>query len=235
MILPVRTAVLSDDRLLREGLLRIVDDEPAYTVVGEANCAAFGPALRAARPDILLVDSRMEGGLELCASLKGGDQPAVILIAAGDDDDFAVTALEAGARGILAKHARAEDLVKAIRVVYEGQIWARRSVVATRMENLAGSSAARPAGEVLEQRLSTRERDVFRQAATGLSNKELAGRLAISEATVKAHLTKIFHKLGLRGRAELAAAYFGITPPLQRTPRRGTSAVYPERGAVSDE
>src|SRR5260221_7454513 len=115
----VRTAILSDDSLLREGLLRIVGGEPGYTVVGQESCAVFGLALRAASPDILLVDSRMEGGLELCASLKRGGRPAVIFIAGGDDDDFAVTRLEAGARGLLAQKAPGEKLVKAQRAVHQ--------------------------------------------------------------------------------------------------------------------
>jgi DNA-binding NarL/FixJ family response regulator len=215
---PVRVAVLSDARLLREGLLRIVGGEPAYTVVGEESCAALGRALRAVRPDILLVDSRMEGALELCASLKRGGRPAVIFIAAGGNGDFALSALEAGARGILAKDARAEDLVKAIRVVHEGQIWASRHLIATRMENLVAACAARPPGEALLERLSSREGEVFRHAANGLSNKELADRLDISQATVKAHLTRIFQKLGLRGRAELAATYYGVVPPAPEQP-----------------
>ena len=71
----------------------------------------------------------------------------------------------------------------------------------------------RPAGESLVGRLSKRESEIFRHAAAGLSNKELADRLAISQATVKAHLTRIFQKLGLRRRTGLAAAYHGLIPP----------------------
>src|SRR5260221_9057333 len=142
----VRTAILSDDSLLREGLLRIVGGEPGYTVVGQESCAVFGLALRAASPDILLVDSRMEGGLELCASLKRGGRPAVIFIAGGDDDDFAVTRLEAGARGLLAQNPRAEDLVKAIRGVHEGQILARRHGPAIQRGKTPPPPPARPAG-----------------------------------------------------------------------------------------
>lgn len=74
------------------------------------------------------------------------------------------------------------------------------------------------AWQILKQRLSDREREVFRHAAMGLSNKELAQRLAVSQATVKAHLTSIFQKLGLRSRAELAAAHHGMLPPARRAP-----------------
>jgi len=87
-------------------------------------------------------------------------------------------------------------------------------VLAGWLEHLATGSGAVRVGDPSLKRLSDREREVFRHAATGLSNRELAKRLAISQATVKAHLTSIFQKLGLRGRAELAAAYHGMLPPV---------------------
>jgi DNA-binding NarL/FixJ family response regulator len=217
-MLSIRIAILSDDRLLGEGLLRIIAGEPSFVVVGEGDRAAFGRPLRAAGPQVLLVDSRMEGALALCADLRRQSGPAVIFMAGPDDDGWAVSALEAGARGILAKSARAEYLVKAVRVVSEGQVWAPRHVLAGWMEHLAIASEAVRAGEPNLERLSEREREVFQHAATGLSNRELAKRLAISQATVKAHLTSIFQKLGLRGRAELAAAYHGMLPTARHLP-----------------
>jgi DNA-binding NarL/FixJ family response regulator len=218
-MLSTRIAILSDDRLLGEGLLRIIAGEPSFVVVGEGDRAAFGRPLRAAGPQVLLVDSRMEGALALCAELRREGGPAVIFMAAQGDDAWAMSALEAGARGILAKSTRAEDLIKAVRVVSEGQVWAPRHLLAGWMEHRARASTAVRAGEsILKQRLSDREREVFRHAAMGLSNKELARRLAISQATVKAHLTSIFQKLGLRGRAELAAAYHGMLPSAPEHP-----------------
>lgn len=207
----VRIAVLSDNRLFSEGLVRIIGAETSFIVVGHDEGPLLRPAPREPRPDILLVDSRMEGALGLCAALKRDAGPAVILVGAPDGDDWAQEALGAGARGILTRDAGAEHLVKAVRVVHEGEIWAPRRVMAACMEHLAGAPVKRRAGGTSpEQRLSRREREVFRQAATGIGNKELAERLAISEATVKVHLTRIFQKLGLRGRAELAAAYHGL-------------------------
>jgi DNA-binding NarL/FixJ family response regulator len=217
-MLSIRIAILSDDRLLGEGLLRIIAGEPSFVVVGEGDRAAFGQSLRAAGPQVLLVDSRMEGALALCADLRRQSGPAVIFMAGPHDDAWAVSALQAGARGILAKSARPEDLVKAVRVVSEGQVWTPRHVLAGWMEHLATASEAVRAGEPNLERLSEREREVFQHAATGLSNRELAKRLAISQATVKAHLTSIFQKLGLHGRAELAAAYHGMLPTARPHP-----------------
>ncbi|PYQ04766.1 MAG: hypothetical protein DMF82_09915 [Acidobacteria bacterium] len=196
----IRAAVISDDRLLREGLINILSGKGSFTVVAEHDRCTFGADLRAARPGVLLVDSRMDGTLALCAALKPQGSPAVILLAAAEDDDFGVRALDAGARGILVKSTSSAELMKAIRVVSEGEIWARRQLIAARMES---------------------EREVLVHTATGLSNKELADRLGISEGTVKAHLTSIFQKLGVRGRTELAAAYHGIIPhPIDAAPGR---------------
>jgi DNA-binding NarL/FixJ family response regulator len=220
----VRIALLSDDRLFSDGILRIIDAERSFACVGHHETADLPPALLATTPDVLLVDSRMAGALGLCAAIRHEGGPPVVLLAVRDDDDSAVGALEAGARGILAKSARAEDLLKAVRAVYDGQVWARRHLMAEWMEHAAGVGAVRRTREaIFEQRLSSREMEISRLAAAGLSNKELAERLTISQATVKAHLTRIFQKLGVRGRTELAAAYHGlIVPGADSTPRRET-------------
>ena len=185
-------------------------------------------------PDVLLLDSRMEGALGLCAAQKREGGPAVILVAAPDEDGWAPEALGAGARGILPKSAGAADLVKAVRVVHEeGLIWARRRVIVAWLDRLTAAAPPRGGGgnNALDKRLSTRERDVFRHAASGLGNRELAQRLAISEATVKVHLTRIFQKLGLRGRGELAAAFHGVMETAQEGARRAPAAgTRPTRG-----
>lgn len=208
----VRIAVVSDDRLYREGLLKLfMDTERSFAGVGRQGGAVPRPELDAARPHTLLVDSRVDGALELCAALKRDGGPAVIFVGAPDDDDWCLKALEAGASGILTRSARAEELVNAVHAVRAGNIWANRQAMATCLENLAGRPGRRPHESAgVELRLSRREMDVFRHAAAGLSNKDVADRLAISPATVKAHLSRIFQKLRLRGRAELAAAYHGV-------------------------
>jgi DNA-binding NarL/FixJ family response regulator len=209
----VRVVVLSNDRLFREGLLRILAAEEAVAVVGHDDEAVLRPAPGAAPPDVLLVDSRTRGALDLCKALKREGGPPIVLLAADDGDDWGLGALAAGARGILSVSAGPEDLLKAVRLVHAGQVWARRHLMSEWMTHAPDSSAAPPAGEAIARRLSGREREIFRHAAAGLSNKELADRLAISQGTVKAHLTRIFQKLGLRGRTGLAAAYHGLTRP----------------------
>ena len=123
--------------------------------------------------------------------------------------------MSAGARGIVYLTAPLADVAKAVDIVRQGLVWAPRYLVAAAwMQHLnAAPASTADIRTVFDERLSRREREVFCQAALGLGNKELADRLAISHATVKVHLTHIFQKLGLRNRAELAAAYHGIFRP----------------------
>jgi DNA-binding NarL/FixJ family response regulator len=136
----------------------------------------------------------------------------VILIGAPDDDEWAVAALGMGARGILTRSASRDDVLQAIAVVRGGGIWARRRWLnAYVQKDAVRLSEESVVGHIpSDARLSPREEEVFRHAASGAANKELAHRLAISEATVKVHLTRIFQKLGVNGRAELAAVYYGL-------------------------
>jgi DNA-binding NarL/FixJ family response regulator len=158
---------------------------------------------------MLLADGRIDGILTLCRELRRDKaRPWAILLAPESDDDWAMRALEAGARGILTKTATAEDFVKAIHVVHEGQIWASKKVMALIVEALATLSRETEATQtLLVHRLSSREQAIMQHAASGLSNQEIAEQLKLSEATVKAHLTSIFRKLGVRDRSQLIARY----------------------------
>ena len=206
---PTRIAVHTDDRLFSEGLLRILDATTTFLIVDYR-------AVDEARPHVILLDSRMDGALALCESVADrGSETHVILVAATEDAHWAALALAAGARGILTRKASSEELLDAIAEVRAGLFWASPRALAARLDYLSEAQGL-PREMEMEQQLSTREREVFRQAARGLGNKELADRLEISEATVKVHLTHIFQKLGVNGRAELAAAYYGIIPTTRR-------------------
>jgi len=208
----LRISVLTDDRLFHAGLRRILEPDPAFHVVADTDTAAV---------DVLLIDGRVNGALAACAAQRLVGGPKVLIVAAPDDDAWAPEALAAGARGILSKSAGAEDLVKAIHVVADGLIWARRRVIVACLDRLTGAPPPARGGDTsFEERLSGRERDVFRHAAAGLGNRELAQRLNISEATVKVHLTRIFQKLGVTGRAALAANYGRTTIDRQNHPIR---------------
>ena len=212
----IRLALLSDSGLFRSGLRRLLEGYRSVTLVGEASAPPVRDFVRACAPHILLLDANIEGVLSICYELRQmGVRPRVILAGADADDVWALQALKAGARGILAKSATVENLLKAVRVVHEGEVWASKRVLTLSVDELAARCMhAGPAEPSITSRLSRREQDIAQLIASGLSNQEAARRLAITEATVKAHLTHIFQKLMLRGRGQLAALYHrSVLPP----------------------
>ena len=216
---PVRVALLSDSALFRSGLQRLLGTDPSFRVVAELTAPPVRNQLRSSLPHILLVDAQTAGALEICRELRlNGVRPWVILAGADRDERWAVEALKTGARGILSKSATVESLLKAVRVVHQGEVWASKRVIALTVEELAARSV-NPAGKLaFRERLSGREQEIVQLIVGGLSNLEAANRLGITEATVKAHLTRIFQKLALRGRAQLMARYHGSAV----APARGT-------------
>jgi DNA-binding NarL/FixJ family response regulator len=210
----IRIAIADDDRLHCEGLRAILSTFPDLAVVGCADYANVGPLVEAEAPDILLVESHMAAVLELCARMRRRGCPRSILLSVDGDDGWSALALESGARGLLQPSACAALLEKAIRVVHAGQIWAPHLVLDRVVEDAAAGREDREEHRHLAMdRLSGREQEVLRQAGQGLSNKEIAGLLGISPATVKAHLSRVFQKLGLRDRLQLAVRYGAHLPP----------------------
>ena len=219
---PVRVAVLSDSALFRSGIRRLLGTERSFLVVAELTARPVREPLRGSVAQILLVDAQTEGALEVCRELRpNGARPWVILAGADKDNQWAVEALKMGARGILPKSASVENLLKAIRVVHQGEVWATNRVIALTIEELSARSVvARVGTRDFRERLSPREQEIVHLIVGGLSNLEAAVRLGITEATVKAHLTRIFQKLALRGRAQLAARYHGsVVVPVRGTAR----------------
>src|SRR6266576_853109 len=205
----IRIALLSDSALFRSGLRRLLSADRSFLVVGEITAPPIREILRDSVPQILLVDAQTRGALEICRELRlNGVRPWVILAGADGHEGWAVDALKTGVRGILPKSASVENLLKAVRVVHQGEVWASNRVIALTVAELAARSVNPRAGKLaVRERLSPREQEIVHLIVGGLSNLEAANRLEITEATVKAHLTRIFQKLALRSRAQLAARY----------------------------
>ncbi len=214
----IRVALLSDSVLFRSGLRRLLNSDPSFLVVGEITAPPMREILRSSVPQILLVDAQIAGSLEICRELRlNGVRPWVILAGADGHERWAVEALKAGVRGILPKTATVEHLLKAIRVVHQGEVWASNRVIALTVTELAARSVSPEVGTLaFRERLSLREQEIVHLIVGGLSNLEAANRLEITEATVKAHLTHIFRKLALRSRAQLAARCHAGFPALSR-------------------
>jgi DNA-binding NarL/FixJ family response regulator len=197
---PIRVLIADDHPTLREGLRAILDTQPDMAVVGEAGTGADAVDRAAAlRPDVVLMDLEMPGldGVEATRRIRERVPAArVIVFTAFDTDDRIIGAIEAGAQGYLLKGAPREEIFRAIRVAQEGGSLLQ-PVVASKL--LHHVTAPRPphGGETL----SAREREVLALLAQGLTNKEIAARLVVSERTVKFHVAAILAKLGVPNRA----------------------------------
>jgi DNA-binding NarL/FixJ family response regulator len=208
---PIPVWILSDHRLLGEGLRSLLGTEADLHVelLTLAAAAAYGGVTTGhqsvALPQVVLLDSEAPGALGWCSRLVHRyPGAAVVVVGASGDEAWALDALCAGARGLVLRTGSLEDLTKAIRVVRDGQIWAPKSVVARALDRLAGIHGA-------DDRLTPREREMLNHLLRGLSNREIAERAAISQATVKAHVTNIFRKLSVRDRTQLVVRYQGRT------------------------
>jgi DNA-binding NarL/FixJ family response regulator len=214
----VRVGILSETRLFVEGLSRIVGAEADLRFVDVGDEDALMAAAPSARPQILLLDGRMDRALAACQRCATVGDLKILVLAVPEGGTLAADVLLSGARGILHQGAPTKHVAQAIALVQQGKIWAPRHVVAAAWKKCMPDADADVGPRIAGwQSLSAREREVLRHAAAGCANKELADRLAISEATVKVHLTHIFRKVGCRSRSELAAAYHGIIPLDART------------------
>ncbi len=195
----IRVVIAEDHTLVREGTRQILEQAPDIEVVGEAARGDEAVALaEQLQPDVLLVDLRMPGlnGIEVARQVGDGrGGPRVLLLSAYDDETYVAEALAAGAAGYLLKTTPGRELVEAVRAVHAGSTVLQHAI----SQRLAlNSIRPRPSGP----RLSERELEVLRRTARGLSSKEIAGQLQISQRTVEGHLNNIYAKLGVNSRTE---------------------------------
>ena len=198
--------VLADDHpIVLDGLEQLFRLEPDFEVV--ARCRDGEQALRAVReeaPDLLVLDIRMPGrdGLAVLAAIRDERLPTrVVLLTAALDDDQLVEAVRLGVRGVVLKETAPRLLVKAVREVLAGGQWLETGAMSRALRKLAQRDAGTREAERV---LTPRELELVRMAAHGLRNREIAKRLCITEGTVKIHLHKIYQKLKIDGRLELA-------------------------------
>lgn len=205
-----RLLLVDDDPLVRAGLRLLLGGEPDLEVTGEAaNGAEALRVCRADRVDLVLMDLRMPvmDGIEATAALKAlSAPPAVIVLTTFDADDYVVRALAVGADGFLLKDTPPADIVSAIDTVLSGRPALSPSITAALIKQVVdgqerdGAAAARAAVD----ELTAREREVAQSLAKGASNAEIAAELYMSVPTVKAHISRIFTKLGVANRVQVA-------------------------------
>lgn len=204
----IRILIADDEALLRMAFSTVLETQSDMAPVGEAADGLQAVRLaRELRPDIVLMDVRMPGtdGIEATRQvIRISPRSRVLILTTFDLDEYAFTALKAGASGFLLKNTRPEELLTAIRSVAAGDAVVSPRITRRLLENLRphipdGSSADR---DERLSRLSAREREVLIKVGCGLSNTEIAATLYLAEATVKSHLGRILQKLELRDRIQ---------------------------------
>jgi len=198
------TVLIADDHpLVREALHQALAGERDMEVVAEAGDGEEAVKLASElKPDVAVMDIVMPklNGIEATRKIKQiAPNIAILILTAYDDDEYVLGLLDAGAAGYLLKSARGRDLAGAIRAVKSGKSVLHPKIIAKLLKRaMIAPVEERKASDLL----SKRESEVLRLVALGMSNKEIAGKLFLSQRTVKAHLTNIFNKLNVASRSE---------------------------------
>jgi DNA-binding NarL/FixJ family response regulator len=221
----VRTLVVDDHPIMRQGLTAMLTATPDFEVVGQASDGVEAVELAAElRPDLVLMDLRMprlDGVAATEAVLRDVPTARVVVLTTYESDDAILGAVEAGASGYLLKAAPEEELLAGLRSVVAGQVALAPSMAALlvgrarRAEALGTGTGAGTEGDgIAASPLSPRETQVLALVAEGCSNREVGLRLFVGEATVKTHLQHVFEKLGVgdRTRAVTLAMEQGWLP-----------------------
>ena len=204
-----RIMIVDDDPLVRSGLRLLLGGDADLDIVAEAGNGQEALDTHATAPvDLVLMDLRMPvlDGIAATGRFKAlASPPAIIVLTTFDADDYVVRALAMGADGFLLKDTPPDDIVAAIHQVLDGRPALSPSVTAALIKQVVTSGGHRTSSAVERvDRLTARERDVAVELARGASNAEIAERLYMSLATVKAHISHIFTKLDAGNRVQVA-------------------------------
>jgi DNA-binding NarL/FixJ family response regulator len=196
----IRLILADDHRIILEGLEQLFRREREFQVL--ATCTSGEDALIAVRrhkPDVLVLDYQMPrgDGLSTLKAVRAENLTTrIVLLTATMDEDDVLDAMQAGVHGLVLKESAAVNLVNCVRRVAAGQRVLDESMVSRALDRMAQR-------QDVSNTLSARETEIVKMVASGLRNKEIAGKLTIGEGTVKSHLHTIYEKLGVHGRVEL--------------------------------
>jgi len=225
----IRVLVVDDHPLMREALCAAIEAETDLAVAGEAAGGRAGvEQARVLQPDVIVMDLLMPDmdGLEAIAAICAEDPEAHILaLTSSTEESKVLAAVQAGALGYLLKDARREDLLHAIREVGRGHAHLPSAVALKLMHSMRQQppetpvTPDAPVNDSLIKRLTPRQRQVFDLLGQGLSDREIAEKLVLSEATVRSHIYHILGRLGLEKRSQ-AVAYAAANQEAHRGPKQ---------------
>jgi DNA-binding NarL/FixJ family response regulator len=217
----IRVLVADDQALVRAGFVALLDAQDGIAVIAEADTGAAAlVAARELRPDVVLMDIRMPemDGLAATRAIAADPNLAtvrVVVLTTFELDEYVFEAMRAGASGFLVKHTEPAELVRAVRVVAEGEALLSPSVTRRLVSEFAARTK-RPSGpSAALAELTAREREVMALVAEGLTNAEIGERLFMSPATARTHVSRILTKLGARDRTQLVVMAYesGLVRP----------------------
>ena len=200
---PIRILLIDDHSLFRESLVRLLEAEPGFRIV--AHCATVSEGSRilsSSAVDVILLDYDLgeEIGTNLLHELHArGHTAKVLMVTAGMRDSVAIDALQRGVAGIIFKHSGTGQLIEAIHKVAAGEMWLDSGAI----RSLIAGSEQRTETEQAAHFLTGRQRKVLRGILNGLTNKEIASNLQVSETSIKSVIQELFHKAGVRTRSQL--------------------------------
>jgi DNA-binding NarL/FixJ family response regulator len=207
MLNQVRIVVADRDSAFRKGLSELLAERDGFDVIAELQSGRETVlAVRDLEPDLMLLDMRLPdmSGLDVLRQVGNADGLHTIVVSDSEDTQEMTQALLLGAKGGVERSSRAPVLFKCIRAVLAGELWFRRDITKALLRYVERSEERQLSADELADRLTRRENDVLRAVANGMPNREIATKLQISEYTVKHHLSRIFAKLSVSNRVELA-------------------------------
>lgn len=216
----IRVLIVDDHAVVRAGLRMLLESGPGMSVVGEAGNRTEALAAAREQPDVVLLDLDLGGdsALDFLPELLATAPRARVLVLTGvRDPELHRRAVRLGAMGLVFKEQAAETLFKAIEKVHAGEIWLGHAMTASLLGEMARAREVQLPNPAVAKiaALTGREREIIALLGEGLKNKQIAGRLFISEVTVRHHLTEIFARLGVAGRLDLLVYAYrhGLTRP----------------------
>lgn len=205
----IRLMIIDDHEMVREGLKAILVAEPDFSIIGEAaNAEEALTLIERLRPDVVLLDVRLPGvsGIEVCRIVtEQYPETAVIILTTFTDEQIITQCIQAGAKGFILKDVERFDLKRAIRAVARGEAAIDTKTAASVLAQLrrGGDHKGRSyKKEPLTELLSSQQIVILRLVAQGLSSREIATQLYLSENTVKGYVQEILHRLGVKNRTE---------------------------------